>query len=470
MNVDFSYLKKRIKEINWYRQAAHAKFLYIAIPCLGVSDEMDYPNVFANAREHENYFSLPDMAKEAREFFNKSKNARPIDKYYENYYPNLVKAEKSLERLEKVNFELEPLEKITLLLREMDYWSYMMWYTCFIVDKFDPEGEDLVKKEIGIDIFPEDFFSLTKPWKMNFLEKYRLELLKNKKNFRSILDEFYYLKNSWGNVVYISEQDIRNDLDEIKKLSPSETKSQIYRFEHFKEELEKEAKAVFKKYNLSTNLDNIFHLFRILGQIRDKRKEIVLKCNHFYDKYAKRLGKELKIDYKLLYNALPQEILKNPNNISKLVPELEKRKQGIIIGHVESKQFFIVSGKQANELIEILHEKVKQQQDIKGMVACKAEKIIKGKVKIVLGESHFTKFEKGDILVASMTRPEYVPLMKKAAVIITDEGGITCHAAIISRELKKPCIIGTKVATKSLRDGDIVEVDADKGIIRKVVA
>ena len=55
--------------------------------------------------------------------------------------------------------------------------------------------------------------------------------------------------------------------------------------------------------------------------------------------------------------------------------------------------------------------------------------------------------------------------MKKASAIITDEGGIICHAAIASRELKKPCIIGTKIATKILKDGDLVEVDADNGIV-----
>ncbi|MEY2664432.1 MAG: hypothetical protein RIT04_240, partial [Candidatus Parcubacteria bacterium] len=75
-------------------------------------------------------------------------------------------------------------------------------------------------------------------------------------------------------------------------------------------------------------------------------------------------------------------------------------------------------------------------------------------------------FEDGSVLVTSMTRPEFVPLMKKAIAIVTDEGGITCHAAIVSRELKKPCIIGTKVATQVLKDGDMVEVDANSGIVR----
>ena len=62
-----------------------------------------------------------------------------------------------------------------------------------------------------------------------------------------------------------------------------------------------------------------------------------------------------------------------------------------------------------------------------------------------------------------MTTTAMVPLIKKAGALITDEGGITCHAAIMSREFQKPCIIGTKIASRILKDGDTVEVDAVKG-------
>lgn len=65
-----------------------------------------------------------------------------------------------------------------------------------------------------------------------------------------------------------------------------------------------------------------------------------------------------------------------------------------------------------------------------------------------------------------MTTPDFVPIMKRASAFVTDEGGITCHAAIVSREMKKPCIIGTKIATQVLKDGDLVEVDADKGVVK----
>ena len=100
------------------------------------------------------------------------------------------------------------------------------------------------------------------------------------------------------------------------------------------------------------------------------------------------------------------------------------------------------------------------------MVACKGK--ISGQVKILLKSSEQLEIKEGDILVTSMTTPDFLPAMKRAAAFITDEGGITCHAAIISKELKKPCIIAAKIATKVLKDGDMVEVDATQGIVKKL--
>lgn len=70
------------------------------------------------------------------------------------------------------------------------------------------------------------------------------------------------------------------------------------------------------------------------------------------------------------------------------------------------------------------------------------------------------------MLDRAMTTPDYFPAMRKVAAFVTDEGGITCHVAIVAREFGKPCIIGTKVATQVLHTGDMVEVDADSGVVR----
>jgi len=91
--------------------------------------------------------------------------------------------------------------------------------------------------------------------------------------------------------------------------------------------------------------------------------------------------------------------------------------------------------------------------------------IASGSVKIILNISEISKVNLGDVLVARMTTPDMVPAMKKASAIITDEGGMTCHAAIVARELGIPCIVGTKTATKELHEGDIVTVDGKKGVV-----
>lgn len=88
-----------------------------------------------------------------------------------------------------------------------------------------------------------------------------------------------------------------------------------------------------------------------------------------------------------------------------------------------------------------------------------------GPVKIVHGLDDLHKIEKGDVLVTEMTNPDMVPAMKRAAAIVTDEGGTTSHAAIVSREMGIPCIVGTNAATKILKDGDIITVNADKGSV-----
>lgn len=91
---------------------------------------------------------------------------------------------------------------------------------------------------------------------------------------------------------------------------------------------------------------------------------------------------------------------------------------------------------------------------------------IRGRVKIILDPNKSANFKKGDVLVTGMTRPEYLSLIKKASAIVTDAGGILCHAAITARELKKPCVIGTKNATTILKDNDMIEVDANNGVIK----
>ena len=137
------------------------------------------------------------------------------------------------------------------------------------------------------------------------------------------------------------------------------------------------------------------------------------------------------------------------------------------------KEFF--SGKQGikvarEELGELFEPE--EKDEIKGMIANKGK--AKGTAR-VLHANNFEKtrilrktFAKGEILITEMTQPNIMDIASKAGAVVTDEGGMLSHAAIISRELGIPCIVGTGHATKVFKSGDPVEVDADKGIVRKL--
>jgi pyruvate,water dikinase len=89
-----------------------------------------------------------------------------------------------------------------------------------------------------------------------------------------------------------------------------------------------------------------------------------------------------------------------------------------------------------------------------------------GPARVLADLSDADRLRPGDVLVARMTAPDWVPLMRRAAAIVTDSGGMTCHAAIVSRELGIPCVVGAALATSILRDGEVVTVDATQGVVR----
>lgn len=105
-------------------------------------------------------------------------------------------------------------------------------------------------------------------------------------------------------------------------------------------------------------------------------------------------------------------------------------------------------------------------QDLKGKPTSLGK--AKGRVSLVLSFNDFSKFKSGSVLVAKTTNPAYTPLMAASIAIVTELGGTLSHAAIVSREYGLPCVVGVKEVTKKLKDGDLVEVDADKGIVRKL--
>ena len=142
---------------------------------------------------------------------------------------------------------------------------------------------------------------------------------------------------------------------------------------------------------------------------------------------------------------------------------IEQRKKGFVYFMGELHVPESILGFVQSRGVEIMEAAVEQTEMLKGQSASAG--VVTGTVRVLFEKGQMDKVQKGDIMVAAMTTPDFMPAIRLAAALVTDEGGITCHAAITAREFGLPAVIGTKVATKILHDGDVVEVDATKGIV-----
>lgn len=236
--------------------------------------------------------------------------------------------------------------------------------------------------------------------------------------------------------------------------------------EGIKKEISKN-KVLSKKFekNLSKKLSKLFNFVKISLSLRDTRKESSFKGITVLSNAIREIFVRIGLDEEDIVNARGEDFENNLDKKSNYGGIIAKRKKGAIIYFSRKKNFEEYGDyDKTKEYIFKQIDKEVNSNVLKGSSAFPG--IVKGRAKVVLNQKGFAKFNKGEILVTSMTRPEFVPLMKKALAIITDEGGITCHAAIISRELKIPCIIGTKNATRLIKDDDLIEVDANHGVVK----
>jgi phosphohistidine swiveling domain-containing protein len=367
------------------------------------------------------------------------------------------------EKLKKFvrNLKLENKSQASLLSDFLSGWDLLENLLVFL-----PETHPLAKiienrlttalRNAGVkdDELNETLMLLSVPDKLNgpVLEQIDLQKIKLKKNKSSKFD----LKMA-----------LREHADKYSYLGYREPFSKGYSEDFFLErlkEVELPGKAKNLKIKLGASDKKIIALMKEFVYFRNYRTERLYEALYYLEPLWLRLGqayglKEKEIGCYTLADL--DELINNNKRLS--VSEINSRQKGHgLLLHDD--KLILVTGAQLDKLKPQTPDKKGVVDQIRGSIACRG--IIRGVAKIVLRASEQHKINNGDILVTSMTTPDYLPSMKKAAAFVTDEGGITCHAAIVARELKKPCIIGTKNATKVLRDGDIIEVDADKGVVK----
>jgi len=308
----------------------------------------------------------------------------------------------------------------------------------------------LNQKEINL-LYP----NLTATKQPSFLKKEETELLKIKKlkgtkreiALKKHSQKYFWIHNNYAKPVILSPVYFKNKLKNLKKQVALK-------------------RSVPNKLRLTRELKLLLSWSKTAALWQDERKANILKSLGYFDITKRKIAKAAKINQKYLNFLGVKDIknLKSINDLNNLKKELKNRSQGCMFLQ-ENFREYVISKKEYQKLINKKPGKIKHsRQPLTGQIANPGK--VKGRAVICKGLASLKKVKEGDIIVASMTRPEFMPFLKKAKGIITDEGGVTCHAAIVSRELGIPCIIGTKIATKILRNGDLVELDTNTGSIK----
>jgi phosphohistidine swiveling domain-containing protein len=287
-------------------------------------------------------------------------------------------------------------------------------------------------------------------------------------------DSYFWIQNGYKKANYLDKNYFLNSVaTELNRKTLNEINKEIDNLENKERLAKKKLKDLYEKYRITPDAKIFFQTIRDFSFLQDRRKENVLHLIYCLDQVLEEAGKRFNVSKKDLYFYPLKNLIGLFNGSEKMSKEeLAKMNKVLYFSYFENdliktKVFY---GKVAEKMKDAFKNKGKEMLStgfLKGFVASagKSGNIVRGRVKIVLDPEN-SHLQEGEILVTGMTRPEYVPLMKKAKAVITNEGGITTHAAIISRELKVPCIIGTKIATEVLQDGDLVEMNLKNGIIK----
>jgi len=292
------------------------------------------------------------------------------------------------------------------------------------------------------------------------------QIQKNKVDPRKLVErhlkDFAWITNVTFLNVFMDFDDIMKRIKEMKHID-AETRIKEIKAEEKK--YRNEYQKAIKELKPGKELLALIKTAQEFVFFRSFRMEVNYRSAYYVQNLFAETAKRLGINPIDLLYLIPPEIidaLKSGKKIDKIIAE-RKKSYGF---SNEGGRINIYSGKQLRDFRKTHEIKSRKEliEDITG--SCASPGVAEGIVRIVPTGMDIAKIKQGDILVTSMTTPDFVPAMKRAAAIITDEGGITCHAAVVSRELGIPCVIGTKQATEILKDRDLVRVDASHGLVR----
>ena len=432
----------------------------------------------------EGYASLGEMKKASKIGFDLCLSRNKIKQLEERFKKNYLTYLNFLNYLDKTNLENLDNNEIKIVLEKFCAISRINVDIYFLTESHYFEKLEkriknfLSKKSNSPSELNKYFIHLTTPANIyNFIHREELEWIelikKNQtKNINNNVEKEIYDHFEKFRFMFFNKKP-NHLIQKFKRMLPLHEK----KIDKTKRKILRSDRII--RDNRNKAIQNLKPTKEILILCESVRRTAILRLNlrffmnskFFGKKISRAIAKRNSLGVNQVENCLMSEIYSLLNNRKIDLTEVNKRNDGFVAVK-KGKKWIFYTGKRSQKIIKRVKPVIDHKiSSLSGSIANTGK--ITGKVRVLKNASDkdelnikISEMKKRDILVTEMTRPNLISACKKASAIITDEGGINCHASIISRELDIPCVIGTKIATEILRDGDLVEIDADIGLVK----
>ncbi len=315
----------------------------------------------------------------------------------------------------------------------INFWkvAYITEFISFYIDSLLAPGERIsIQDRSFTDEYEDQLWEFARKAKKIGL---------NKIDVSPILRNYFWIRNSYYGIHRLTEEEVRTEIR--KKMNKSKPKPA----------------RIKDPTSISRDL---IQIGKDMVLMQDVRKKYMMKATYYLHEHLKKIGKQFDLTPLLMEQTVPQEVLTIKKRMPDLADELKLRLRSCTVVADSKTGIKVYSG-------QIFYPKGVQRKakfEVRGMVACGGKSV--GRAKIVKNVDQIYKVNHGDVIISPMTSPEIMPAIRRCVAIVTDFGGITCHAAIVAREFNIPCIVGTSDATQKIQDDDLVEVDANAGVVR----
>lgn len=390
-------------------------------------------------------------------------------------------------RLKRMNWpEQSPAAMRRVLTELIEKYRHLMcsWYAQYPLDEyFETAIENELAKRLSIEHrdFRHHVLVFTDPKAMTEVAQEKWNLMKLAKDLKQRRERLTAL-SPWakGSIqahlkqyAYINRglatskpYTFRDIVSRIREAWSDRKGLQRLIYDSSPEKLRKDYAAALKRIKPNVAFRKLITQARLHSYTRNRRVEAFFYADYgasfMYHEIAKRA--QFNPDW-IMDVSVPEMFAAINGKKLPSVREMRKRFKNYAMVVRNAKTTLIVDPKAIKKLEKQYFVDVSDVRELHGKMACLGG-LIRGRAKVCLDKHEIGKVERGDILIAQFTTPDFVPAMERAAAIVADQGGLSSHAAIVSRELGVPCVIGLKTATRVIHDNDLLEVDARRGTVK----